>query len=693
MSSSSPRQGHHAFSALTADRGILFGGDYNPEQWPREVWREDVALMQRAGVNFVTVGVFSWALIEPRPGAREFAWLDEVLELLHGAGIAVDLATPTASPPPWLGVHHPEVLPVDADGVRLVAGSRNQFSPASRVYRERALAITRDLAARYAGHPAVRMWHVGNEFGQVDFGDEAAREFRDWLRARYRTVDRLNEAWATSFWSQRYDDFDEVLPPRRMPYVVNPTQSLDFRRYTSDQLLACHRELRDAIRASGATQPVTTNFMGLFPLVDYRSWADSVDVVADDQYPDPADPRSHADVALVQDLMRSLGHGRPWMLMEQAVSAASWRAHNLPKSPAQARLDSLQAVARGADAICYFQWRQSKAGSERFHSAMLPIAGPDTEVFQGVVRQGAELASLRPVAGSTVETEVAVLFDWPSWWAGEESSRPTERLSTLEQLRRWYRELWRRGVTPDILAPGDDLSGYRAILMPHSYLVEPGAAESLRSAVAAGAHLVVGPFSGVADADAHLLPGRSPVLLRDLVGVSGEEWCPLPDGTTRLDLSRDWAVGDDVSASSSASILGEKLRSDGAEVRATFAEGLLAGRPAITRNPVGAGAAWYLGTVASDALLSTVIGTALGDAGVRGTMGPAGAASALPIGLEAVRRGRLLFLLNHGDAPASVDVAAGAVDLLSGERSAGTVVVAPGDAVILNESPSEGLPA
>jgi beta-galactosidase len=198
---------HSGLAALTGDRGLLFGGDYNPEQWTPEVWRDDVRLMRRAGVNLVTVGVFSWARIEPTPGERDLAWLDEVIDLLHGAGVGVDLATPTASPPPWLGVRFPETLPVDADGVRLVAGSRNQFAPASAVYREHARAITADLVARYARHPGVVMWHVGNEFGQVDHGDEAARDFRAWLRDRYGTVEALNDAWGTAVWSQHYADF------------------------------------------------------------------------------------------------------------------------------------------------------------------------------------------------------------------------------------------------------------------------------------------------------------------------------------------------------------------------------------------------------------------------------------------------------------------------------------------------------
>ncbi|MFB7250975.1 beta-galactosidase [Microbacterium sp. NPDC056234] len=671
-----------AFDALITERGLGFGGDYNPEQWSPDVWREDVELMRQAGVNLVTVGVFSWAMIEPTPGAREWGWLDEVLDLLHAGGIAVDLAAPVASPPPWLGIRHPETLPVDRDGVRLIPGSRNQFSPASRVYREHAAAITRDLAERYAQHPAVRMWHVGNEYGQVDHGDEAAREFRLWLRRRHGTIDALNDAWGTAFWSQRYADFDEILPPRRMPYLVNPTQSLDFRRYTSDQLLQCYRELRDVIRETGATQPITTNFMGFHALTDYWAWADDVDVVADDQYPDPASPESPSDIALVQDLMRSLGGGRSWVLMEQAISATSWREHNVPKSPLRARRDSLQAVARGADAVCYFQWRQARAGAERFHSAMLPHAGADSDVFRGVCRQGEDLTRLSSVAGASVPAEVAILFDWSSWWAGEEPARPTERLRTMTEVNRWYRELWRRGVAADVVSTTSDLSEYRTILVPHAYIVEPDTATALRAAVESGAHVVIGPFSGVADANAQVLTGRSPVLLRDLLGASSEEWGAVPEAGSPLTADARWDAGRAV-AQPQAEILAERLRTEGADVLARHTGGDLDGIPALTRHAVGDGAAWYVGAVVDQATLSAVIGGALADAGVTDAFG--GPAGVLPEGLEAVRRGDVLFLLNHADTRTDIAVDGSYVDLLTGEETIDGVGIAPGEVRALTE--------
>ncbi|ANC32956.1 beta-galactosidase [Isoptericola dokdonensis] len=667
------------FAALTHDLGLLYGGDYNPEQWGPDVWREDARLMREAGVNLVTVGVFSWARYEPRPGVRDFAWLDEVLDVLHAAGVAVDLATPTASPPAWLGHRHPDTLPVDVDGVRLVAGSRNHFSPASQVYRDHALAITRDLVARYAGHPAVRMWHVGNELGQVCFGDESAARFRDWLRARYGTVERLNAAWGTAFWSQAYGSFDEILPPRRMVYHVNPTQALDFRRYSSDLLLDLYREQRDVIRAADPDVPVTTNFMGFFPLVDYWSWAGDLDVVADDQYPDPGDPHAPADSALVQDLMRSLGGGDPWVLMEQATGAVSWREHNLPKSPERSRLESLQAVARGADGVCFFQWRASRAGAERFHSAMLPHAGTDTRVHAGVRRLGADLRRLRPVTGGRVEARVVLLFDWESWWAAEEQARPTARLSVLEQVRSWYRPLWAAGVAVDLAPPGADLTGYDVVLVPQSYVLTEEAAAGLEAATHRGASLVVGPFSGVADADAQVRTGRFPVLLHDVLGVSGEEWVPLPDEGVPLDVDPDLVV--EASAAPRATTFGELLRADGADVLATFAAGHLAGAPAVTRHVLpGGGAAWYAGAVLPERVLGAVLDQALDAAGVRGVLP---GLVALP-GVEAVRRGDLLFVLNHSGGTVRVPVPGPAVDLLTGTKADDEVVLGPCDVVVLD---------
>ncbi|MCK9794432.1 beta-galactosidase [Isoptericola sp. 4D.3] len=679
---------------LTDELGLLYGGDYNPEQWDAAVWREDVALMREAGVNFVTVGVFSWSRLEPRPGEHRFEWLDEVLGLLHDAGIAVDLATPVASPPPWLGHRHPESLPTTADGTVLSYGSRNQFCPSSDAYRAAAADIAERLAARYAGHPAVRMWHAGNEYGQFCWCDRCAERFRDWLRDRYGTLETLNAAWATAVWSQGYGDWAEILPPRAAPYHRNPSQELDFRRFGSDLLLDLYREQKAVIRRHDPDRPVTTNLMGFFGGVDPHTWRADLDVVADDAYPDPASPDAAADAALVNHLARSLAGG-PWLRMEQAASAVSWREHNLTKSPARLRTEVLQALAHGCDGALFFQWRQARSGPERFHSAMLPVAGADTAVHDGVRRLGAELGALRALAGRPVHRRVALLWDWPSWWAATQVALPTARLDPLATLKAWHRVLWRLGVVVDVVAPGDladDGAGgapdrYDVVLAPALTVLEEDAADRLDAFVAGGGRLVWGPFGGVADGLAHLHLGRSPAPLRHVLGVSADEWVPLPDGGSTVVWSGPGPGSD--GRRGTATTLGERTRSDGADVLATYDDGPLAGCVAVARHGYGAGRAWYVGAELTWPGLDLLLRAVLDDAGVpHGGQEP---------DVETVWRGSTLVAINHADRPATLDLAAALAagpadvggageltDVLTGGRhDHGPLPLAPHDVVVL----------
>src|SRR5829696_6233213 len=320
----------------TAVAGLCYGGDYNPEQWPETVWPEDVALMREAGVNLVSVGIFSWALLEPKEGSFDMGWLDDVLDLLHRNDISIDLATATASPPPWLSHRYPETLPMTQDGRRLWPGGRQAWCPSSPVFREKALALVEQMAGRYGGHPGLVLWHVSNELGCHNahcYCDVSAVAFRRWLQQRYGDLDTLNEAWGTAFWSQRYGDWKEILPPRVAPTFPNPTQQLDFRRFSSDALLQLYEMEKKILREATPDVPITTNFMGFFKPVDYWKWAAREDLVSDDSYPDPSDPEAHITAAMSRDLMRSLGDGAPWVLMEQTTVRVNWRERNVPKRP------------------------------------------------------------------------------------------------------------------------------------------------------------------------------------------------------------------------------------------------------------------------------------------------------------------------------------------------------------------------
>jgi beta-galactosidase len=632
---------------------IWYGGDYNPEQWPEEVWDEDVRLMQRGGINLATVGVFSWARLEPREGEFDFGWLDRVLDGLHAGGIRVDLATATASPPPWLPHAYPEVLPVTADGVTLSVGSRQHYCPSSPVYRRLASRLVTAIAERYGSHPALELWHVNNEYGchvARCYCDVSADAFRQWLRKRYGSIERLNEAWGTAFWSQQYGDFAEVYPPRAMPTFPNPGHALDFDRFSSDELLDCYRMERDILRAATPDVPITTNFMGFFKGVDYWAWAKEVDVVSDDSYPDPADPSSPAYAAMVRDLVRSLGDGRPWILMEQASSAVNWRRRNAAKPAGMNRAFSYQCVGRGADGILYFQWRQSVAGAEKFHSGMLPHGGTETKTWREIEQLGAELADLDRVRGTRVPADVAIVFDWDSWWSIEQEATPAE-IPYVQHAFAWYRELYRRTVTADFVPPTADLSGYRAVIVPSLFVASPDALGNLDSYVRAGGRLLVTFQTGITDQDAHITAGGYLGALAETLGVRVEEFAP-PAGPDMAGTGEAPApgtsFGGELVRGGTGTLWSEYLHPEGADVLASFQGGELDGWPAITVNRRGEGRAWYTATLPDPEPMRALLDAVLGDAGVSPVLEEPVA------GVEAVRRGQWVFLVNHTAAEARV---------------------------------------
>jgi beta-galactosidase len=514
--------------------GLAYGGDYNPELWPEEVWEQDVALMREAGVTLVSVGVFSWGMLEPRPGEFEFGWLDRVLGLLHAGGIAVDLGTPTAAPPPWFLRRHPEARPVTRDGLLLGGGSRQTYCPSSPAYASAAAGITRQLAERYGSHPAVVLWHVNNEYGAPlgeCYCETSAAAFRDWLRERYGNLGALNDHWGAAFWSQRYGQWDEVEAPRTSATAVNPAQRLDFARFSSDALLACFRRERDILHALSPGIPVTTNFMATnCKSVDYWRWAPEVDVISNDNYLTAEATDGYLGLAMSADMSRSLAGGGPWLLMEHSTSAVSWQPRNIAKRPGEMRRNSLAHLARGADGVLFFQWRASRIGAEKHHSAMLPQGGTATRIWREVVGLGAEVASLASLRGTVVEPDLALLWDWESWWAHELDWRPSVDLGYLERVRAWHEAAFRAGLTADFAHPEADLSRYPLVVVPSLYLTTERAAANLRRYVEGGGTLLVGCFSGIVDDRDRVYPGPYPGALRDVLGLTVEEWLPLRAG-------------------------------------------------------------------------------------------------------------------------------------------------------------------
>lgn len=660
---------------LRRPAGLCYGGDYNPEQWPREVWGEDIALMQEAGINLVSIGIFSWVLLEPTEGTYDFEWLDHLVGLLTDAGISIDLGTPTAAPPAWFWKKYPQAHPVTREGITLGHGSRGMASPSSPDYRRAATNITEQLAKRYGSHSGVVLWHVHNEYGapvSESYDDASVAAFRTWLQARYGSLDALNSAWGTLFWGQKYGDWDEIDAPRLSASVTNQCQRLDFARFTSNAMLECFIAERDTIRNYAPNTPVTTNFMATNCLSpDYWAWSREVDIVANDHYLVAQRTDNHVLLSMDADLTRSLAGNKPWMLMEHSTGAVNWQGRNIAKRPGELARNSLAHVARGADAVMFFQFRASRYGAEKFHSAMLPHAGTSSRIWREVLDLGDDLQKLRAVQGSTVNAKVAILWDVESFWAQDLEWRPSNELDHRGRIEAYYSVLWNRGVAVDFAHPEADVSAYDLVLAPALYLVGDAAAANLRRYVNSGGHLMVSYFSGIVDATDTVPPGASPGPLRDILGLEIHEFLPLREHQ-RVELSNGMGAG---------TIWSEEIHPSTAEVIATYQDGPAAAGPAITRNSFGEGTAWYVSTHLDGAHLAAVVMDAVIAAGVP-------AAATHPEGLEVITRssGRdhFTFLINHTDADASYP--ANGQDLLSGETISGAAHVAAGTVSVVHRA-------
>jgi len=661
---------------------MIYGGDYNPDQWPEEVWLEDAHLMREAGVNLVSLGIFSWAKLEPQPGEYDFAWLDRVMDLLYEHEVSVNLATPTASPPPWLVHHHPEILPVTADGTILWHGSRRHYCPHSSAYHEHVTRLVKKLAERYARHPALVMWHVDNEYAchvSECFCDTSVTAFREWLQKRYGSLDALNQAWGTAFWSQHYSDWDEIHPPRVAPTFINPTHQLDWARFTSDSWIACFEEQKDILRDSTPTIPVTTNFMGFFKPVDYWRFASREDIVSNDNYPDTSEPEWMVQAGMICDLMRSLGERRPWLLMEQAPTHVNWRQRNATKRPGVMRLGSYQALGRGADGIMFFQWRASKAGAEKFHSAMLPHVGTDSRVWREVKALGAELSKLDSIRSSHVQADVAILMDWESWWALELNGKPSNDLQLLPQLTACYTPFFKRNIAVDFAHPESDLSSYKLIIAPNLYLVNGRGVENINRFVENGGHLVMSFFSGIVDENEQVHLGGYPAPFQEMLGLVVEEYAPYTE-------SQSNTVCTPENEKFECSVWSDVIQLKSAQAMARFEQDFYAGSPAVTRNQFGKGTAYYSGTMLDPRGMDWLVGQACQAAGINPVI------SSLPEGVEVMSRTNglqsWLFILNHSSKEMEIPLDQPGFEMLTNTYLEKSLQLGPVDVAIVQISDS-----
>jgi beta-galactosidase len=656
---------------------VLYGADYNPDQWQPAVWDEDMRLMKDAHVTAVSVPIFGWVGLQPDEDTFTFDWLDDVLGRLAGNDVGVCLATATASVPAWVDQRYPDVLVVDEDGVRRRHGNRHSFCPSSPNYRRLSTGLVRALATRYADHPALRLWHVNNEYGTLCYCDLCAEAFRGWLDKRHGGLDGLNNAWNTSFWGHTFTDWSQVEPPTTKGEHAIQALRLDWHRFASEALLGCYRAELEVLREVTPDVPVTTNLMGPFFRLDYHRWADELDVVSWDNYPRPHDPPS--TVAFNHALMRGLREGQPFLLMEQSPSQQNWQAYNWLKPPGVLRLQSYQAVAHGAESVMYFQWRRSRGGIEKLHGAVVEHHGrSDTRVFREVATIGGELASLRTrTLGGRVAARAAVLFDWPNWWGLTYSSGPSVDLDYLAECRVAYAALHGLGVQTDVVSPRADLSRYDLVVAPVLTMVDEQVGAALTARVRAGATLLVTPFSGLVDGNDLVHPGGAPGPLRDLLGLTVEETDALPPDRTnglRIVQALDGLPAGEVLPSG---VLCERLLLSGAEPVAVYSRDFYLTEPAFTRNRHGEGRAYYLATLPAQGGMSRLLAALCAEAGIGS---PLAGGEPPPAGVEVTQRvhpesgDAVLYLLNHTDDEHSVRVSPSRyTDLMSGESWQETV--------------------
>lgn len=436
---------------------VLYGGDYNPEQWPEEIWEEDMRLFKLAGIDEVTLNVFSWAALQPSEDTYNFEKLDKIMDLVEANGLKVFLATSTAAHPAWMAKRHPDILRTEFSGMKRKFGSRHNSCQNSPTYQKYSVLLAKKLAEWYGERECVIGWHICNEYGGECYCENCEKQFRVWLKEKYGTIEEVNKAWDTSFWGHTFYDWDEIVLPNMLSEHFEPDRttfqgiSLDYRRFNSEGMLKCYQAEAAAIRSVVPDAKITTNLMGFYKPLDYQMWAKSMDFISWDNYPANEDPYSR--IAMNHDLMRGIKGGQPFVLMEQTPSVTNWLAYNALKRPGVMRLWSYQAMAHGADAVLFFQMRRSIGACEKYHGAVIDHVGTEnTRVFREISQLGKELQQLGDkTLGARSRAKAAILVDWDNWWAIEYSAGPSRDLKYLDEVFLYYRALEEQNYAVDII--------------------------------------------------------------------------------------------------------------------------------------------------------------------------------------------------------------------------------------------------
>lgn len=642
---------------------ILYGGDYNPNQWPREIWKEDMRIFRNAHINSATVNVFSWAKIQPSENEYDFSELDDIIEMLSEENYDIVLATATGALPAWMAAKYPEVERTDYEGRHHKYGKRHNACPNSPVFQKYSAALAGKLAERYGGNPHVKCWHISNEYGGECYCENCEKAFRVWLKRKYGTLEAVNKAWNTEFWGHTLYDWNEIVLPNALGEGMPNGKtsfagiSIDYKRFNSDSLLANYISERDAIREYDRETPITTNLMGTYKGLDYFKWAREMDIVSWDNYPSYNTPWS--ETAMRHDLMRGLKDA-PFMLMEQTPSQQNWQPYNSLKRPGQMRAQSFQTIAHGADTIQFFQLRRSVGACEKFHGAVIAHVGTeDTRVFREVQQLGEELEKLGDtILGSRNEAQVGIIFDWDNYWALEYISGPSVDITYVDHIHRYYQYFYEKNIAVDMIPVDADFSKYKLVVAPGLYMVKEGMAEALETFVNNGGTLLTTYMSGIVGQSDNVYLGGYPGPLRKLAGVWVEEIDALaPEQHNEVIMASGKTYKCD--------LVCDLMHLEGAESIGAYGEDFYKGTPAVTRNCFGKGYVYYVGTRPEKGGLDCIMDRAVADAKVESVIQ---GGEGLEITCRRIRNARIYFVINFGEQEREIPSCLWQhKDLLSGE--------------------------
>jgi beta-galactosidase len=632
---------------------VLLGAAWYPEQWPESQWEPDLALMEAAHIHLARVGEFAWSTMEPSEGHYEFGWLERAVALAAKHHICVVLGTPTAAPPAWLTTKYPETLRIDENGRRDEHGNRAQFSFVNKRYRQFAHDIAEQMAIHFGHNPNVVGWQLDNEYGEDSFDPEAKAQFHAWLQKKYGTIANLNHHWATAYWSQTYDNFDEI-PVRSRD--ENPALLLEWKRFVSDVWKSYSINQIDAIRPhADKRQFITTNTMGWFDGFDEYVLHSVLDIAAWDDYIS-SDHFDAADNGARHDLTRGFKQKNFWV-METEPAFVNWRPTNTPLEKGQVRDMAWQAIGHGSDAVEYWQWRSAPNGQEEYHGVLIGIDGKPVPVYDEVKQTGAEFEKAgSALAGTSPKSSVAIIQSYDSRWAID-FQRHSAKFDPVAELVAFYRPLREQTQAVDVISPDAPLAGYKLVVAPALNVLPQPLADRLIAYVKAGGHLVLGPRSGMKDEYNALNPQRQPGPLADLLGANVSQFYAIDEN---VPVSGDLGSG-------TANIWAETIAPSAAGIQIPLkygpSNGWLDNQPAAVTRSIGQGSITYIGAWLDQPLLNSLTASFVKNAGVQPIL--PGVADGVEVCQRTGSGKSVLILINHTTSNQHVALPESMTDLLN----------------------------